>query len=178
MRLTTPDGRAYSLRAARPNDTGRILDHAWAVHAEAADSFVTDRNEFEGDAAQLRSKLQRTTANSLFLIAEADGDVIGTVSVEGGRYRKVRHNGYIGLSVRHGWRRQGVATALMRQAEEEARRAGVLRRLTLVVFATNLPAVRLYESLGYEIEGRRVEAVRIGDDYVDELCMARSISEP
>ena len=137
---------------------------------------LRDRN-VQLTAEQLRGTLQRmrVAENSIFLLAEAGGDVIGTLSVEGGRYRKVRHNAVLGISVHRNWRRQGVAGALMQAAYSAAQASGVLKRLTLSVFETNASAVQLYESLGYTVEGRRRGGVRIGDRYVDELIMALEV---
>ncbi|HEY9689201.1 MAG TPA: GNAT family N-acetyltransferase, partial [Coleofasciculaceae cyanobacterium] len=52
------------------------------------------------------------------------------------------------LSVRPAYRRQGIATALMRVAEAAARQAGC-DRLGLQVDAHNPAAIGLYQSLGY-----------------------------
>ena len=51
-------------------------------------------------------------------------------------------------------RRCGVGSALLREMERRGRRLG-LRFLTLEVRPSNLAAVRLYCSLGYEETGRR-----------------------
>jgi len=51
-------------------------------------------------------------------------------------------------------RRQGVATALLAECEEEARRAG-RRRVTLWVTGDNLAATALYEGRGYRVRRRR-----------------------
>ena len=54
-----------------------------------------------------------------------------------------------GLGVADPYRRRGVATALMLAALEQSRRMGG-GRLGLAVEPGNKPAVRLYESLGFE----------------------------
>lgn len=54
----------------------------------------------------------------------------------------------ISLAVDPGYRKQGVATALVKRACANAKRAGV-ERLSLTVRATNRGAIRLYELLGF-----------------------------
>ena len=56
---------------------------------------------------------------------------------------------------------QGVGTALLEQAVEWARAAGV-RKLELHVFPHNEPAIALYEKFGFEREGYRREHYRRG----------------
>jgi ribosomal protein S18 acetylase RimI-like enzyme len=170
----TPDGRSYLIRSARTQDAGRILDHAYLIHRHDPDANVPDPDEFQLSADRLRSTLRglEKSDNSLFLVACAGKEVIATLSMDGGRYRKVRHTGHVGISVNPRWRRQKVARALLETAIEAARSGGILRRLTLRVFSTNEAAFGLYESLGFATEGCRKGQVRIGDRYADDLLMA------
>lgn len=176
--LETRDGRSYAIRTARPADSGRVLDHALAIHSAEDHHQVADADEVGLTVERIRELIKRLKEadNSFFLLAESGGEVIGTVSGQGGRYRRVRHSAHIGISVREGWRRQGVARALMESADACARESVVLRRLTLAVFASNEAALRLYTSLGYTIEGIRRGAIRIGEEYVDELLMALDLA--
>jgi len=170
--LTTSDGRAYTVRSARPREAGRVLDHAWSVRAEPEVS-VEDQAEFRCDADQLRGILKTAldADNGFFLVAAAGDDIVATLSVAGGRHAKTHHVGEIGVSVRAGWRRRGVARHLLEAALEHARAAPPLRRLSLEVFARNTAAIRLYESLGFAHEGRRRGHVRIDDRDEDVLSM-------
>jgi RimJ/RimL family protein N-acetyltransferase len=173
----TPDGRSCVIRSARPDDAGRVLDHAMLIHEHDPGANVPDSDELHLSADRLRSTLQAMSGseNSLFLVADARKSVIATLTVEGGRYRKVRHTGRLGISVHPRWRRQGVGRALMEAAIAASRSGGSLTRLTLRVFSSNGPAMRLYESLGFAKEGRLQRQVRIGDGYADEILMARDL---
>ena len=53
------------------------------------------------------------------------------------------------LSVEPDWRRRGIASALMQQAEQFAVERGITR-LTLTVAAFNTEAVAFYEAVGYQ----------------------------
>jgi len=74
------------------------------------------------------------------------------------------------LATSPGFRRQGVARALLAAAEEEARRQGLIR-ICLETETTNRPARRLYESSGFVVlaEGRRVRGIPRFVSYVREL---------
>ena len=58
------------------------------------------------------------------------------------------------VAVAHAFRRQGLATALLHVVMEEAALAGAVRA-TLEVRRSNVPAIELYESLGFRIEAVR-----------------------
>jgi predicted GNAT family N-acyltransferase len=82
----------------------------------------------------------------LHLVAISAGEVVGTC-----RLLMVGPTAQFSrLAVRQGLRRQGIATALLELAEQEARRAGSSR---LVLHAQTY-AQGLYEQAGYRIRGR------------------------
>ncbi len=82
-----------------------------------------------------------------------------------------------GLAVAQEARRRGVATALLAAAEQRARKRGA-RKLSLRVLSTNPAAIRLYAELGFEQEGRLLGEFLIEGRYVDDLLMAKHLSDP
>ncbi len=70
------------------------------------------------------------------------------------KYLEAPDTWYIcGVAVLPEFRGQGIGTGFMRLAREQARQHGY-DRLSLVVFEENASALRLYQSLGYEIIDR------------------------
>lgn len=69
----------------------------------------------------------------------------------------------LGIAVRPDARGSGVGRALMEHLHGVARARGATR-VRLVVYADNVPARRLYEGLGYELEEK-------GDDLVGFLAL-------
>lgn len=110
--------------------------------------------------------------NDLMLVAELDGQVVGS----GGLHRQTgrrTHAGLIGMGVRDSWQRRGIGTALLGALVDSADNWLDIRRLELTVYADNVPAIALYERFGFELEGRmRAHSFRAGS-YVDTLLMAR-----
>ena len=77
-------------------------------------------------------------------VAEVEGEVVGYLVLwDFGAYLYIAN-----VAVKPSWRRQGVGTALVRLAQAEALRLGKLG-VSLDVRASNLPARRLYEKLGF-----------------------------
>lgn len=68
------------------------------------------------------------------------------------RYPKLNNDEYYitNLAVFEAYRGQGIASKLMLQAEENARKAG-LNKMSLFVEIDNENAIKLYEKLGYQI---------------------------
>jgi ribosomal protein S18 acetylase RimI-like enzyme len=100
-----------------------------------------------------------TVQPQLFLVAEVEGRVVGTVL---GGFDGVR--GWIHhLAVQTAHRRKGVARLLMRAAEDGLKNLGC-PKVNLQVRASNLAVIEFYRSLGYNVEeraslGKRLAAV-------------------
>jgi ribosomal protein S18 acetylase RimI-like enzyme len=93
--------------------------------------------------AEIEKKLQRDP--DLFLVAEADGKIIGSVlGGYDGRRGLVYH-----LAVTQVFRRQGLGEALMTELEKRLRAKGCLR-CYLLVTNDNHTAMRFYEKRGWE----------------------------
>ena len=106
-------------------------------------------------------------------LAERDGQIVGFITLILGRFRKFRGNAYIAnVSVKASERGSGIGTLLMDKGEELARQKKA-RRLELEVFAKNLNALKLYEKLGFEVEGRKRKAIENPDGYDDLIFMAK-----
>ncbi len=111
------------------------------------------------------------------LVAELDGGLAGYIRLK--PVTPLRENahvlGIVGLAVAPGARRRGVASALLAAAEQLARARGA-RKLSLRVFGTNATAARLYERLGFVVEGILRDEFFIGGRYVDDVLMAKHLA--
>lgn len=88
--------------------------------------------------------------NSVFLMAFEDETPIGYVGLS-----TILDEGYMGnLGVVEEYRRKGIGRALMNELINECK-AMDSAFVTLEVRASNTPAVKLYESLGFTEAGRR-----------------------
>jgi len=104
-------------------------------------------------------------------VAEEDGRILGRMSLSRDPHPASRHVADLGLMVAEGQRRRGIGTRLLEAALEWARIAGVTK-LELHVFPWNEPALRLYESFGFEREGYRKRHYERDGELVDAILMA------
>lgn len=165
---------SVTIREAQPEDAAQLIAYFRRIFAEPGINLITRTEEFnptaEAEARIIRNFSQAT--NSLFLIAESDGEVVGQLTLEGGKRHHVRHAATLGITVAQEWRGQGIGRRMMAHAIEWARAGGLITRIELHVFARNEDAIRLYESFGFEHEGRRRRAVHRDGQYVDDLVMS------
>jgi ribosomal protein S18 acetylase RimI-like enzyme len=164
-----------TVRTATPQDAAALLAHLRELAAEpginiplAPDEVTTTLEEEKELLAQIAAS-PRTT----MLVAEADGGLVGELTIKAISVRRaVSHVATLGMSVKQGWRKQGVGRALVTEALAWAPTAGITR-VELYVYARNAPAIALYEHMGFVVEGRRKNFIREGDTYLDDLVMAR-----
>ncbi|HVB10143.1 MAG TPA: GNAT family N-acetyltransferase [Bacillota bacterium] len=105
-------------------------------------------------------------------VAEVDGRVVASAGLHVQRGKR-RHVASLGISVHDAFQGRGIGRALMATLLDLADNFLALRRVELEVMADNPGAIHLYESLGFQVEGRKREDIVLQGRYVDVLFMGR-----
>ena len=168
--MTTP---TTTVRTAEPADAAALVQLASEVSAEPEGWLLSDvRWRSVADERRYVRALRRNP-NGAILVAEANGTIVGRLSLSRDPHPSSRHVADLGLMVAHAHRRAGVGTALLAAAEEWARGAGVTK-LELHVFPHNEAAIALYEKADYVREGHRRSHYRRPDgSLLDAILMAK-----
>ena len=136
------------------------------THPELFGSAWED--EIEKPAAWWAERLESNTvfggwSDGSALLGVAGFSVPGTA--------KQRHKGILwGMYVRPDARGTGLAASLLQRVIEHARPC--VEEIRLTVMASNAAARRLYSAAGFEAYGLERRALKVGDDYYDDLLMA------
>ena len=103
------------------------------------------------------------------LIAEIDGHLAGVaaLSYEASTRRAMLWHLYVGPA----YRGQGIGQRLAERAIAQAKGIG-LERIELDAYASNEPAIRLYEKLGFVVEGTKKKGRKLDGVYDDVFVMA------
>jgi RimJ/RimL family protein N-acetyltransferase len=165
---------SYVIRPARPRDAGALVALAEEVAAEPEGWLISDGGwRTVGDERRYLRTIRRYRDAAVF-VAEANGEIVGRLSLGRDPHPASRHVADLGLMVAAGARRQGIGRALLRQSVAWARDVGI-RKLELHVFPHNEAAIALYEGFGFRREGYRKAHYRRGSDFVDAILMAYDI---
>lgn len=167
-------GQPYQVREAHPEDGSVLVDLLNRVGSE--EIYIAD--ERAQLTAEQESALieQRNPDLQCILVAERQGEVAGSLEMIRGAMQKNRHTAIFGMALFASFRGRGIGRGLLQSAEDWALSVGV-EKVSLSVFATNRQAIRLYQSLGYREEGRRRDQYRIRGALVDEVWMARWLTQ-
>ena len=109
--------------------------------------------------------------NVPMFIAVRDEEVVGWCDIIPNNLEGFNHCGRLGMGVIKELRRLGIGQKLVEQTISKARQLD-LERIELEVFASNIPAIRLYEKLGFQVEGVKKMARKLDDVIDDNVDMA------
>jgi putative acetyltransferase len=160
---------SFTIRHAEPEDAAalqRIMTSPRVVWGTLQQPYqsVADRRKREGD---------RPPGWHHLVACTEDGEVVGELSLLANQRPRRNHVGEIGMAVRDDYAGQGVGWLVMDAVLGMADDWLGLTRIELTVWTDNEPAVRLYKTWGFEVEGTlRQYALREGR-LVDAYCMAR-----
>ncbi|WP_449620329.1 N-acetyltransferase family protein [Robertmurraya sp. Marseille-Q9965] len=98
--------------------------------------------------------------------------LVGVVTLVLEQSVKLNHRANIyAMYVLPDYRSNGIGKRLMEQAIEKAKEIDYIEQIYLTVVASNVPAKKLYQSLGFEVFGLDKRALRVEDTYFDEELM-------
>ncbi len=167
-------GFGVQIRRAEPRDADALVELGRDVGAEPEGWLITTGGWRTAGEERRYLKAIRRWQHAAVFVAEADGQVVGRLSVARDQHPASRHVADLGLMVAASHRRRGIGQALLEAAVDWARDTDV-RKLELHVFPWNEGAIALYERLGFVREGYRTKHYRRGDEYVDAILMALDV---
>ncbi|WP_076858307.1 GNAT family N-acetyltransferase [Bradyrhizobium mercantei] len=122
----------------------------------------------------VESFAERLAHGAVILGAFWDGELAGIVGFFAAEGPKRQHRGMlVGMYVRQQARRAGIGRRLVEAALELA--AQSVELVQLAVVKGNEPAVRLYESMGFVAYGLETHALKIDGRYYDDILMAKHL---
>ncbi len=165
----------YTIRQATADDAASYNAHLLKMVEEPHNGISRHAGEYTETVEETRNHLTSIYESHnqvIFIALNTDNQVIGDCSGFASQRISRQHNVGIGLTVDADYRRQGIATALMKQMIQWAYATSHVYRLELEVFTDNLRALNLYLKLGFVLEGTRHKAFRKHGQFKDAYIMA------
>lgn len=172
IREVLDDGTTLTLRPLHRRDVWKTAA-ALARIAEDGDSYVGTEHVNIGHTAD-RYLITMRKARYLYLVANIDGQFAGLASARPGDFgKKDRHVATLSIWLLPWARGRGAGTTMMTTLLDWCEEVGY-KKAELGVFSTNEPALRLYQRLGFNVEVRQRNAIKLPNgDYADNLIMGR-----
>lgn len=175
FKLKNGDSSAI-IRQAKKSDAVEILECVNKFGSES-DFLTFGSGEFVMSVEQEEDHLDNISRqnNAIYLVAEIDSKIIGTLSFSGGRRPRIAHIGEISVSVLKEYWGNGIGTELVKYFIEWCRQSKIIRKINLIVRNDNYSAIHVYKKLGFTEEGVITRELQINGIFYDALFMGYSL---
>lgn len=168
------NGVTYIIRSATANDAQALSNLRVQIDGETENM---DREKGEGfiDAEGFEKLIHTDTESNrnLFLVAEVRDRVVGFSRCEGNQLKRFSHKIEFGVCVIKEYWGYGIGKNLLKESISWADSNG-LKKITLQVLETNDKAIKLYQKLGFEIEGiLKKDKILSDGNYYNTIIMGR-----
>jgi len=192
MRLCNSIFKRSMSEHMRPNATLRFPSSDIRI-VPAAEQYITGFNYCVGVVARERKYIAKVDAPPLSLSASfvhmllagggvqmlavnAKNDVVGWCDIVRDQREGYTHRGTMGMGLLPDYRGRGLGEKLLRATIDAAVKMGI-ERVELEVYPSNQRAIRLYEKLGFRLEGTKHKARKLDGKYEDDRFMALIVGE-
>lgn len=113
--------------------------------------------------------------NSLLLVAEYEGKIIGNIDLTGNRRKIMEHTAVIGMGMLQEWQNIGLGTALLSAIIEWAKHNSILELIWLQVYTENESGLNLYRKMGFTENGIIQNYFKKDNKYFHNLTMTLTV---
>ncbi len=166
------DGTPVVLREAIAADAAALIELELGVFTQS-DNMVRQVEEFRAETSNegQRQYLQYAylSPTCLCLVAELNGRLVGILRFIGHQHQRMAHSGEFSMKVATAYQNQGIGRCLLDGLLLWAKANPSIEKIKLSVFASNAPALHLYQSLGFEEAGRHPQAIKLAPNRYDDV---------
>ncbi|WP_426980093.1 N-acetyltransferase family protein [Bacillus pseudomycoides] len=168
------NGIIYTIRSAMDKDAKELSELRLQIDGETENLDREKGEAFIGTSGfEHIIKDDTDKPRNLFLVAEVNNRIVGFSRCEGVYLKRFTHKVEFGVCVLKEFWGYGIGKNLLKEYMSWADANGI-KKMTLNVLETNGKAIKLYERLGFEIEGILKNDKRLADDkYYNTIIMGR-----
>ena len=177
LHRTISDNSLLVIREASINDAEE-LKAAVKEYVEESEFVPYNQGEFQ---LSLKEEIEwiesfQQMPNSLLLIAEVNGKIVGNLSLNGNKRQQLQHTAEIGIGILREYRGKGIGKAFFEAVLSWTKEDPVLEMLILEAHADNALALKLYRKVGFEQVGILPRHIKtLAGNYADTIIMTMKI---
>ena len=162
-----------NIRQANKNDAKALLNFLKELSAENCNTITAFETlpSLEQEINWLNSK---DGENGIVFIAHSENEIIGMLDASIPSKKEFNHTCEFGMSVHVNHRRKGIGRQLIEKLIIWAKKVE-LEIIELNVFSNNKAGIKLYEKLGFKIDGKKRNYIKRNGNYLDLLHMAKEL---
>jgi ribosomal protein S18 acetylase RimI-like enzyme len=158
---------------------GRIDENRWVeardLRLEALQKEpLAFGGSYEEEILLSENEWKKRLLNTFFI--QLDTLLIGQIVVTFSNRIKTKHIAYLyGVYLKEQYRGQGLGKMMMNEAMRVILDNSNISKIELEVNSINRVAVKLYESFGFKVIGKRTNAIQVDGLFYDELLMEKML---
>ena len=161
-----------NIRSLEQADAALFQDLRLRGLIEYPPAFASSYEEENGLSLDEIGERLSLQAGRVVLGAFEEAQLVGILGLMREHHSKLAHKAFLwGMYVAPEWRNRGIGRELMGAALRRARMMPGVRQVYLGVNAVNLPALNLYEAMGFEEFGREPGFMLLDGKLYDEIHM-------
>ncbi|WP_274308386.1 GNAT family N-acetyltransferase [Solibacillus daqui] len=163
----------YITRPIEANDARAYINLQEELFAQSPFGYYTHQ-ERNLTVQQVRKTIAdwRKDKTSTILLCIYNGQFAGYTTLLGNTASRTKHIANVRIAIHNDFQQKGLATVLLKEAEKWARTNGI-SRFEASVTITNTIAHHLFDKLNYSKEGTRTQAIKIDEQFVDEVLYSK-----
>lgn len=166
------------IREARPEDAS-VLAEAKKLITKTPGFLVPKPEEINPENFKRKIELLTAISNGKYIVAEMANKIIGYAMLDPMGLKAIEHIVRLTIAVHPGNEEQGIGEELLSYLIKWAKESASVEKIELNVRSCNQRAIRLYQKLGFTVEGRIRNRVRLQDsEYTDDLEMGLFVKKP
>jgi len=164
-----------NIRFAKQEDAQDIINHINQVVGESSNHTMIE-GEFGIDVKSQSDYIEKVNLsnNSLMLISEISGKMVGLLTLIGGSKSKNAHCAELGITIKMDYCDRGLGHLMMNEMDSLIMKKRTIRKVNLLVHENNELAIKFYEEIGFVIEGRNKSYFFEDGEYFDGINMGKT----
>jgi len=171
MQYLLSNGLPLRVRQARPEDAVSLLEMFRKVVAES-DFLLTTLLEARMLTVEQEKEFiasYQQNPRNLFMVAEVNDTLAGSMSVTLSKWKKQSHVGEFGIVILREYWNLGIGRRMINTMLQWSKEHPSIRLIQLSVLANNDKAIRMYKNFGFKEQGRLEKAICQPDKTLQDL---------
>ncbi|WP_066629697.1 GNAT family N-acetyltransferase [Labilibacter marinus] len=172
----TKQENQITIREAEPEDATQLIECAKSY---LKNGFIPlTESEFKPTIKEREEWIKDfiNNENSLLLVAESHGTIIGNIDLTAQKRKMLNHTVHVGMGIHQDWQNQGIGALMINTIKEWSTKNPAIEVLWLQTFSNNIGAIHLYKKFGFIENGRQNKFIKTENgEYIDNVIMTLNL---
>lgn len=165
-------GEKLIIKEVDLDDAEMVIDYVQQISLQS-EMITISPGEFNPTIEEEREFFKKfiEAENQIYLIGMIHDKIVSVADISASQRKRIRHIGTLGISTHKTYWGKGIGRYVMEYLLDWVRTNQDLSKIHLTVRTDNTRAIKLYQSLGFQIEGTQKNGLKASDGMYDVHLM-------